>query len=348
MNGVDNREVHEKGSGMSEEMPSRLPFFPMLIGLVSVLVISVSVLLTFGQVQRFAGIARAADPLWIAVAAILQLLTYMSAGQVWSLATRSVGKRLPMATLVRLSVEKLAVDQLLPSAGIAGHVSIAQALRLFGFPSPTAMEAVLLDVISFQAAYAVAAAGAFAVLAFRHEVTPIILYILGVFAVISIVVPASAVVALRNRERLGRLPGFISRRRIVGRLLGVIARMSPDRVLETRAVMIAACFQSLIFVLDGASLFATLRAVGVSIPFGAAFAAFVIGSVAGTVSFIPGGIGTFEVAATTTLIGLGVSFEEAFAGTLLLRGMTLWIPIVPGAIYAHRDLGLGFFRNGGA
>lgn len=42
------------------------------------------------------------------------------------------------------------------------------------------------------------------------------------------------------------------------------------------------------------------------------------------------GLGSFEAAATGMLHLVGVPTEVAFAGTLLLRLFTLWLPLNPG------------------
>ncbi|NTW45712.1 MAG: flippase-like domain-containing protein [Candidatus Moranbacteria bacterium] len=324
---------------------SSLPLRPFLAGFLVIATLSAAVFLRFGQLRRFAELASEAEPWWLSVAVAAQVLTYAANGQVWNIATRAVGKRFSARFLVRLSVEKLTVDQLLPSAGVAGHVGVLQALRRAGVSSAVALEAVFLDIISFHIAYAVATAVALAILSFHHDVTSVVLAALGVFAIISVTVPTLAVVLLRRRDLLDMLPAWLTRRSFPARLLSAVSRMTSDNVLAGRNISFSVLFQAIVFVLDGATLWATLHAVGVHTAFGTALAAFVVGAVAGTVSFVPGGIGTFEFAVTTTLIGLGVPFEGALTGVLIFRGLTLWLPLVPGIVMAHRDFGLPFSRR---
>jgi uncharacterized membrane protein YbhN (UPF0104 family) len=54
---------------------------------------------------------------------------------------------------------------------------------------------------------------------------------------------------------------------------------------------------------------------------------------------MPIGLGTFEAGAVGTLHFLGVSIEAALAGTLLLRGLTFWVPMLPGVWLARREIG---------
>ena len=68
--------------------------------------------------------------------------------------------------------------------------------------------------------------------------------------------------------------------------------------------------------------------------------AFVIASVAGAITLLPGGIGSFEAGAIGTLLLLGVPLEGAVAGTLMFRGFSLWLPLVPGLLMARKDMAL--------
>ena len=58
-----------------------------------------------------------------------------------------------------------------------------------------------------------------------------------------------------------------------------------------------------------------------------------------TIGPIPVGLGTFEAGSVGILSYLGVSIEAALAGTLLLRGPTFWLPMLPGIWLARREIG---------
>ena len=71
-------------------------------------------------------------------------------------------------------------------------------------------------------------------------------------------------------------------------------------------------FNVLTFLLAG-------RAIGSGFGFGAAAAAWSLGSMAGVASGTPGGIGTTESVAIVPLIALGVPASDALAAILLAR-----------------------------
>ena len=54
--------------------------------------------------------------------------------------------------------------------------------------------------------------------------------------------------------------------------------------------------------------------------------------------FGSGGLGTFEGTAIAMLHSHGLSIETALAATLLFRGFTFWLPMIPGLWLSRREL----------
>jgi uncharacterized membrane protein YbhN (UPF0104 family) len=50
------------------------------------------------------------------------------------------------------------------------------------------------------------------------------------------------------------------------------------------------------------------------------------------------GLGSFEAVSIGMLRTMGVPFEAALSATLLFRGYTLWVPLIPGMFAARRQL----------
>ena len=100
-----------------------------------------------------------------------------------------------------------------------------------------------------------------------------------------------------------------------------------------------ALLQLAVFLLDAATLAVVLAAIGsdgTNLP--GVFASFMIASVAATVGPTPLGLGTFETVCVATLALVGVRLEAALTATLLLRGLTFWLPMLPGLWIARREL----------
>lgn len=81
-----------------------------------------------------------------------------------------------------------------------------------------------------------------------------------------------------------------------------------------------------------------LHAIGHNVAPSAVFSSFIMASVAATVGPIPLGLGTFEAVSVTMLGLLGVPLEAGLTATLLLRGFTFWLPMLPGLWLARREL----------
>jgi len=289
-----------------------------------------------GEARQFALMIERAQPWWVAVALVLQGATYVCAGGIWGAVSRTAGYRLRLVQLARLAVEKLSVDHLVPSGGMSGNLVVASAMRRLGLPASVAMEALLIDVLAYYVAYAVVTATAFFVLWIHHDVQPFVLTLVVAFSVLFTSVPLAVWWLLRHRSwkpgpRLGRL-------KLVRRVLEAVEGVSPDRIRQPRLLLVATALNLGIFVLDSATLWTLLRATGTEAHELTAFVALVIGSLAGTISLLPGGIGSFEAGCTAALTLLGMPVEAALTGTLFLRGLTLWLPMIPGIVLARRDL----------
>jgi uncharacterized membrane protein YbhN (UPF0104 family) len=65
---------------------------------------------------------------------------------------------------------------------------------------------------------------------------------------------------------------------------------------------------------------------------------FVLASIAATLSLLPGGVGSFEAGSVAAMRYLGVPLEAALTSTLLFRGLTLWLPMLPGIWFARHEM----------
>lgn len=92
------------------------------------------------------------------------------------------------------------------------------------------------------------------------------------------------------------------------------------------------------FALDIATLWACLAAVGIHATAGAAGSALMLGTVARTLGLVPSGLGTSEAAVVWGFGQFGVALEPALAAAILYRGVSFWLPLVPGLWFSRRAL----------
>ena len=308
----------------------------LLLGILVLTGLVVFVVIHVGEMERFVLLLSHAEPAWLILAVILQAGTYLCAGVIWHEVTRPRDNSVPAWSLFRLSVEQLSVNQIVPTGGVAGNLLVFHAMRRLGLPAWLATEALLAEVLSGYIAYATVAIVALATLSVLGGVTSGIFYILVAFAVAATVVLSTILWLLKHKDR--QLASWANHFKPLFDAHQAIEHVSSHRVLSWRLLTRTSAFNVAIFILDGGTLWAIMHVAGAPIGIPTAFVAIVIAFIAGTVSFLPGGIGGFETGAVTTLTILGSPIEAALAGTLLFRGLTLWLPLIPGLMLARQDI----------
>jgi glycosyltransferase 2 family protein len=277
---------------------------------------------------------RRAQPLWLLAGAALQVATYLCAAGVWRCALP--GGRVRMRSLVPLGVIKLFTDQAIPSAGLSGTLVVVRALVHRGLTRGEAAAAMLVGLVSFYAAYAVAVGAALVALAALGALSRTWLVLAAALGLIAGIVPAAV---LGLREWIApRIPAGLRRIPVLRGALAMLAELPPGRLWDSRMAVATVSLQLGVFLLDTATLAAMLAAIGAHASLALALASFVFASVVATLAWVPGGIGTFEGTCVFLLGGHGVPLQAALAATLLLRGFTFWLPMVPGLVLARREL----------
>jgi uncharacterized protein (TIRG00374 family) len=272
---------------------------------------------------------------WLAAALVLQALTYVCAAAVWQRVLAHLGERRRVSALTPLSVAKLFTDQAMPSGGLSGNVLFVHAMRRRGVEAPAAMAALVASMIGHYLANLALTALVALILAqhgLLHPALGVLLVAYGAFALLLIRV-VSAVADRRG------LPRWLPVRRFAraARLLDALARMAPG-VLRVRVLLGVGVLQAAIIVLDTATLWVMLWALGRPVSPGLVLAAFLCASLVMEMGPIPLGLGSFEAVCVSVLGLAGAPVAAALPATLLLRGFTLWLPMLPGLWLTRREL----------
>ena len=290
----------------------------------------------FSEEKAFVRLAREAKPLWVLAALTLQAATYLAQGEIWRTVGRMAGTPLAVTLVYKLTLAKLFFDQALPSAGLSGTVVVAQALAEQGaLPRAAVFAGAVVNTTSFFIAYATALAAAITILFFLGHanfvlVSPSVLFI---FLSVALVV---GIQAFSGRDVLGGRPHWLFRYRVIQNAAGVMKDADLQLVHNVRLQLIASCFQLVTFLLDAATLWLLIRSLGATARLSHVFASFMIANLVRTVSFIPGGLGTFEAAAVLMLKMDGVSLAVGLSTALLFRGLTFFLPMAPGLWFSRR------------
>lgn len=290
----------------------------------------------FTELQHFVELAAAADPRWLVLGLVAQALTYVCAGGVWWLALRHAGYRMRLSGFASLGLAKLFVDQALPTGGASGTVLVAASLRNRGVPLRIAFFAMLVGLFSYYAAYLTAAVASFAIIWTSHRMGAALASAFAVFAIVALAIPV-AVIALKSvSERY--IPEWLKRRRTVRIILMEMAEAPVFELMNLPLFLGAFGFQLAVILLDAATLWLAFRAIGVSVDPLVAFAGMVSGSIGATIGPAPLGLGTYEGSAVAVLSILGVPVAPSLTAVVVFRGLSFWLPMLPGMWFSRREL----------
>lgn len=290
----------------------------------------------WGDVKLFAELVAHSEPLWLIAALATQLITYVLLAVEWQLVLKACDCDAPFLKLLRLTLTKHFADQMVPTAGMSGNVVVVDRLMAIGATRKVAVAAVILTIVSYYASYAIAAVGVLFLLWVMGEGSWLTVGLVGVFLVVAAGIPAVTLWLQKKGRRA--LPKWLRRVAPVRELFDMIGE-APERLVRSGALVAQlTLLNGIVFALDGWTMQLCLFALGVKAPFASAFIAFIMASIVVTLAPIPMGLGSFEAVSIGTLRLAGISFEAALSATLLFRGFTLWLPLVPGMIAARRDL----------
>ena len=290
------------------------------------------------EIEQFAEIARKAQPFWLCAAAVLQVGTYFSVAGSWHAALSRTEFRLSLPSMVPLALAKLFSDQAMPSGGMSGGTLMVAALKRRGVDKPVCMAMLLVSFVSSYAADLIIAAVSVALLWYFHELQPWILIVAGAFALIAITIPTLAMWLQRQGNK--RLPPWLGRVPKLRKFLGVFSQAPIDLIQSPAVLWMATAFQLLVILLDAATLWIMLLAVGQHVSIWVALPGFFLASMVAMIGPIPLGLGTFEATCVSVLHLLGVPVAPALTGTLLFRGFTMWLPMLPGMWLARCELSI--------
>ena len=310
-------------------------FLPWVFGVLTLAALFL-IVLRFGTIEQFTRLALAAQPEWFILACIAQAATYVSASMVWRQALRRSGYPRSLYALVPLGIAKLFTDQVVPTGGVSGAILVVKGLTRRGVPTNVAMAVLLVGLVAYFAAYLAAVLTSLAILWLHGHAGATLVAVVAIFVAVVVAIP-SGVLWMRQwathlpTRWLRRLPG-------AGFLLGAIAKAPTNLLRDPVLLAETVALELAVFLFDALTLWLVFRALGDSPTIWVPFVSFIMASMAATLGPIPLGLGTFEAACVGMLSLLGVAIEAALAATLLLRGLTFWLPMAPGLWLANREI----------
>ncbi len=290
----------------------------------------------YSDAKSFAKIVQSARPHWLALAAVIEAATYVSAALVYWCVVRAGGYTLGLGAALKLSLAKLFVDQALPSAGVSGTVVLANGLAQRKVSQPVAAASVVVELASYYAAYVLCLTVALGIAVLRGAANTWVVIVAFVFILFAASI-STAAIRLSGRPKK-HLPSKLNRFSPLRTGMDYIKHVDRDLAHSPRLLIEAGIYQLSIFVGDATTMWLLIRSLGVDASFPGVFASFMISSLLRTVGIVPGGLGTFEAASILTLRLVGVHTPVALAATLLFRGLSFWLPMLPGIWFSRGEM----------
>lgn len=304
---------------------------------------AVLILLIVGASFAFREERTAADlllhlrPQWIALIVLLQVGTYFCTGGAWDVVLRRFRVRTNLVGIVALGVEKLFVDQLLPTLGLGGSVVIMSGLIRRGVKRSEAIAAMTIDKAGYLGALLLVSAIAASLLLFEPGFSPAVRGFVIFFTIALLVVVVAAWLFVLRAD-FARWPAWLLRFRMIRKFAAATTESPQDLRVGAKAALWVVLLELAVFTLDTATLWGIFQALGDPISPIHALVTYILASAVGMLSVIPGGLGTFDAAALLVLHVFAVPFAAAAAGVVLLRVFTCLLPMLPGYIVFRFEL----------
>ena len=300
------------------------------------LVALVLIVIHFGAIDQFTRLALAARPEWSILACAAQAATYVSASLVWRQVLRRAGYPRRLRSLIPLGIAKLFTDQVVPTGGVSGAILVVKGLTRRGVPTDAAMAVLLVGLVAYFAAYLASVLASLLILWLHGRANAALFVVVAVFVAVVVAIPSGV---LWMRQWANKLPtAWLRRLPGIALLLRAIAKAPTDLLRDPVLLAKTVTLELAVFVFDALTLWLVFRALGDSPALWVAFVSFIMASMAATLGPIPLGLGTFEAACVGMLSLLGVTIKAALAATLLQRGLTFWLPMLPGLWLARREI----------
>ena len=317
----------------AREMASSWRSWLLAALLIAGLVVAV---LHWADVKRFAALVAQAEPLWLIVVTGLQLSTYVGLAAQWGLALRNGHSGVGAGELLRLTLAKHFADQVVPTAGVSGNVVLVDRLMRLGVKRGKAVATLLLQIVGYYISYALGALWVLVVLWWKSRTSLLLTGAVLLFLAVAAGIPA--LILWLHRRGQHRMPDWLMRWSKARSFFEMVGEAPANMVRDRSLIAWLTLCNALVLLADTGTMHVCLLALGVHAPLSASYVAFMMASIAVILGPVPMGLGSFEAVSIAMLRLFGVPFEAAVSATLMFRGFTLWLPLIPGGMVLRKEL----------
>ena len=319
-------------------------FFPLILFIVVVIIF-----LKFSELKSIGQLFQRANLLWLLAALCSQVIGFLLQGLVYYKIFDLLDfHKFKFLKLLKAAVTIVFLNFTIPSLGFAGNIYFLKILKKYDLPEGKGLLTIILEFVCFYLSFILLLIISFGFLFFKlHVLGRTQAYAILGFAGILTLIAFMLHFWLGNKEKAKKRVSWFANKinynsadvkneLWIGELLTVFYQ--DVKLLKQKKARMAKIvfFQFCRFLWDSVTIYLLFLSFGVSVPISLTIIAPNIGRLFGLLTFIPGGIGTFESSMVLVFNSLGITLELAFAVMMLYRFFSYWL---------YFPLGLIFYRQ---
>jgi len=294
---------------------------------------------------------------WVVLLVLpIQMINYHAQTKLYQGLFEVVGNKLSYSKLYKAALELNFVNNVFPSAGVAGISYFGMRLRNGEITGGRATLIHIMKLFLLLLSFEVLLIAGLCMLAIGDKANDFVLLLTSSFTTLMVVGTVAFVMMLGSQRRINTTFTFLTK--ALNRLLHIFLPGSPETINIARAQQVvedlhvnyklietrwrqlkAPFFWALIANMSEiASIYVIYIAFGELVNVGAVILAYAVANFAGLVSVLPGGVGVFEALMTATLVAAGVPAAISLPVTIMHRVINTLVQVPPGYILYHRAL----------
>jgi uncharacterized protein (TIRG00374 family) len=285
------------------------------------------------------GLARAAEPVWLLLAFVVVLISFLISSQVFHVALHALGYRVEVLRLWATTIVAIVTSQLFPAGSVASYAFLLDTFRRRGVSAAETVLISTLEALSYAGAMLIFAIFGVAYLASRtlaadpdgsSLLAPLLaagIALLLIGGVLLVLTRDQATITrwlLRAHTLLFRMLRRPRSNAWVDATVAEITRMRALVAERRSMIMLQILIQLAALTGHSLGLYLVLRSLGAYPSFLTVLSAFGIALLTSTINVLPGGGGTVEAALVAVLTQLGAG-AAAIPAAIVFRLLNFWV-----------------------
>ena len=306
------------------------------------------IIVKWHEIKDIFSLFNADNSLFLFLAIITQLFTYIVSALSYQGIIHMMHIRIPFLFLFKSSLAMLSLNQVIPSLGFSGGAFFVSKAKRFGISVGKSTLAIILESIIFYSSFIVLLFLSILYLLIGHRVNSLQIFISVVFGVLVLFGVIYFFYILKHKEKLSNFAY-----KLYGWFTKIFKKKQDKKGFDflvsefflgkslmghnKKRIITPFIYLMLKTVFDVLTIYFIFLSFGYPLDLGVATLGFCLATLLSYISFIPGGIGVFEISMIGIYSGFGVPFYLGFVSTLIYRGLSFWLPMPIGLLFYRAE-----------